>query len=133
MATNAAAPDLSPFARRVVERLGRMGRRRRGALPGGEPALTDEPGVTTLDQLGHGQAGRVVRVGGRPAVRRRLLELGIVRGETMTLQRAAPLGDPLEFLVKGYHLSLRAREAAAISIEVVDGTALGDTPAGDEP
>jgi Fe2+ transport system protein FeoA len=73
----------------------------------------------TLDQLGRGQTGRVIRVGGRPAVRRRLLELGVVRGELITLQRAAPLGDPLEFVVKGYHLSLRRREAAAITVEAI--------------
>jgi ferrous iron transport protein A len=73
----------------------------------------------TLDQLGRGQSGRVLRVGGRPAARRRLLELGIVRGETITLLRPAPLGDPLEFLVKGYHLSLRQREAATITVEAL--------------
>ncbi|HKZ92726.1 MAG TPA: ferrous iron transport protein A [Candidatus Limnocylindrales bacterium] len=75
--------------------------------------------IATLDQLGRGQTGRILRVGGRPAARRRLLELGVVRGETITLQRAAPLGDPLEFLVKGYHLSLRRRDAAAITIETL--------------
>jgi Fe2+ transport system protein FeoA len=76
--------------------------------------------IVTLDQLQRGQPGRVLHVGGRPAVRRRLLELGIVRGETIRLERAAPLGDPLEFVVKGYHLSLRAREAAAITVEALD-------------
>lgn len=83
--------------------------------------------IVTLDQLDRGQMGRVIRVGGRPAIRRRLLELGVVRGEAITLQRAAPLGDPLEFVVKSYHLSLRRREAAAITVEVaaedVPGTA----------
>ena len=45
------------------------------------------------------------------------MELGVVRGETIMLQRAAPLGDPLEFVIKGYHLSLRRREAATILVE----------------
>lgn len=75
--------------------------------------------IVTLEQLGQGQTGRILRVGGRPAARRRLLELGVVRGETITLQRAAPLGDPLEFIVKGYHLSLRKREAATITVEAL--------------
>ena len=44
---------------------------------------------------------------------------GVVRGETITLLRAAPLGDPLEFVVKGYHLSLRRREAATITVEAL--------------
>lgn len=61
-----------------------------------------------------------MRVGGRPATRRRLLELGVVRGETITLQRAAPLGDPLEFVIKGYHLSLRKREASTITVEAFE-------------
>jgi Fe2+ transport system protein FeoA len=86
--------------------------------------------VITLDQLGRGQTGRVIRVGGQPAVRRRLLELGVVRGEAVTLQRAAPLGDPLEFVVKGYHLSLRRREAAAITVDAAaDAAAAHDDPA----
>ncbi len=76
--------------------------------------------IVGLDELGRGQAGRILRVGGRPAARRRLLELGVVRGETITLQRAAPLGDPLEFVVKDYHLSLRKREAATITVEALE-------------
>jgi len=79
--------------------------------------------IVSLDQLGRGQAGRIVRVGGRPSVRRRLLELGVVRGETIRLQRAAPLGDPLEFVVKGYHLSLRKRDAATIVVEALEASA----------
>ena len=79
--------------------------------------------IVSLDQLGRGQTGRILRVGGRPAARRRLLELGVVRGETIMLQRAAPLGDPLEFVIKGYHLSLRKREAAAILVEALEAPA----------
>ncbi len=76
--------------------------------------------IVGLDELGRGQSGRILRVGGRPAARRRLLELGIVRGETITLQRSAPLGDPLEFIIKGYHLSLRKREAVTIIVEALE-------------
>jgi Fe2+ transport system protein FeoA len=72
-----------------------------------------------LDRLARGQSGRILRVGGRPAARRRLLELGVVRGEKITLVRSAPLGDPLEYTVKGYHLSLRRREAATITVEAL--------------
>jgi len=79
--------------------------------------------IVSLDQLGRGQTGRILRVGGRPAARRRLLELGVVRGETIMLQRAAPLGDPLEFVVKGYHLSLRKREAATVMVEALEAPA----------
>jgi len=43
----------------------------------------------------------------------------VVRGETIRLIRAAPLGDPLEYVIKGYHLSLRQREAATITVEAL--------------
>ena len=43
-----------------------------------------------------------------------------MRGETITLRRSAPLGDPLEFVIKGYHLSLRKREAATILVEALE-------------
>lgn len=76
--------------------------------------------IVSLDQLGRGQSGRILQVGGQPAARRRLLELGVVRGETITLRRAAPLGDPLELVVKGYHLSLRRRDAATILVETLE-------------
>jgi Fe2+ transport system protein FeoA len=83
--------------------------------------------IVSLDELGRGQTGRILRVGGRPAARRRLMELGVVRGETIMLQRAAPLGDPLEFVIKGYHLSLRKREAATILVEAMEAPAEGST------
>jgi ferrous iron transport protein A len=86
-------------------------------------------GLVTLDQLARGQVARVVRVGGRPSTRRRLLELGIARGESISLRRVAPLGDPLEFVVKGYHLSLRRQEAARITVETADQRATADAPA----
>ena len=62
----------------------------------------------------------MLHVGGRPSTRHRLLELGVVRGETIRFERSAPLGDPLEFVVKGYRLSLRAREAAAVTVQELD-------------
>lgn len=80
-------------------------------------------GPVPLDRLGTGQQGRIVHVGGHPAARRRLLELGVVRGETIALHGVAPLGDPLEYVVKGYHLSLRRREAALITVEAGTGAA----------
>jgi Fe2+ transport system protein FeoA len=75
--------------------------------------------IVTLDQLQRGQAGRLLHLGGRPAARRRLLELGLVRGETIVFERSAPLGDPLEYVIKGYHLSLRRRDAATITVETL--------------
>lgn len=72
---------------------------------------------STLDQLARGQRAVIVRIGGERALRRRLLDMGLVTGETVTLTAVAPLGDPLELTVKGYRLSLRKEEARLIVVE----------------
>jgi Fe2+ transport system protein FeoA len=56
---------------------------------------------------------------GHGGARKRLLEMGIVPGTRITINRVAPLGDPIEVLVKGYHLSLRRSEAAEVRVEVI--------------
>ena len=88
-----------------------------------ESAITEHntPHLLQLDQLNPGQSGTIVRVGGQPAARRRLLEMGLVRGETISVERVAPLGDPVEFKIKGYHLSLRRHDAANIQVELNGG------------
>ena len=80
--------------------------------------MTNEAEPTPLGQLAIGQQARIVRVGGEKAARRRLLDMGLVNGETVVVARVAPLGDPIEVLVKGYHLSLRRHEAHQILVEV---------------
>ncbi len=72
-----------------------------------------------LNELAKGVAARVLRVSGTGAGRRRLLEMGIIPGSAITVERVAPLGDPIEVLIKGYHLSLRKREAAEVFVEVI--------------
>jgi Fe2+ transport system protein FeoA len=71
----------------------------------------------TLDQLQTGQLATVRAVGGKGALRRRLMDMGLVRGVSIELIKAAPMGDPLEYLVRGYHLSLRRAEAQLVEIE----------------
>ena len=78
----------------------------------------NKPQAVMLNQLSPGQSGKIVRVGGRTAIRRRLLEMGLVRGETIVVERVAPLGDPVEFTIKGYHLSLRRQDTANIEVEL---------------
>lgn len=70
----------------------------------------------TLDQLAPGQSARVQRINGEGAVRRRLLDMGITSGAEITVVKASPLGDPVEYLVRGYHLSLRKAEAQMITV-----------------
>lgn len=74
--------------------------------------------MTTLDQLKPGQEGTIVRVGSTGPIRRRIVDMGVVRGTPVKVIKIAPLGDPIEVKVKGYSLSLRKEEAAAISVEL---------------
>lgn len=69
-----------------------------------------------LSQLKEGQSATVDRVGGNGALRRRILEMGILKGTELYVEKYAPLKDPIELVVKGYHVSLRVEEAAQISV-----------------
>jgi ferrous iron transport protein A len=71
----------------------------------------------TLDQLAPNQSATVCRVLGEGAVRRRLMDMGLLKGVTVQMVKTAPLGDPLDVLVRGYHLSLRKSEAQWVEIE----------------
>lgn len=74
-------------------------------------------GARTLSALKPGERGRVVAIGGEGATAQRLMDLGLVRGTTVEVVRAAPLGDPLEVRVRGFMLTLRRAEAAHITID----------------
>lgn len=75
-----------------------------------------------LHQLKPGQQAIITRVGGVAALRRRFIEMGIVKGEAIFLERKAPLGDPIEYFIKGYHLALRKEEAALIDVAIPGGS-----------
>ena len=72
----------------------------------------------TLNQLKPGERATIAKVGGERSVRRRILDMGVVKGAEIEVVRVAPLGDPIEFLIKGYNLSLRKSEAQQIQVEV---------------
>jgi ferrous iron transport protein A len=69
-----------------------------------------------LNHLGIGCSGCVVSVGGEPDVRRRLLEMGFCNGASVEVVRRAPLGDPIEFRLRGYSLSLREEQARFVQV-----------------
>ena len=71
----------------------------------------------TLKELRVGQSGRIKSVGGEGALRHRLLEMGITPHTMVTVKKIAPLGDPMELLLRGYVLSLRLEDAAKITVE----------------
>ena len=69
-----------------------------------------------LSEIQTGQIVQVVRVAGQSSFRRRLMELGLVPGTRVELVRVAPLGDPVELLVRGASLSIRKAEAGVIEV-----------------
>ncbi|MHA1910168.1 MAG: FeoA family protein [Candidatus Kariarchaeaceae archaeon] len=74
----------------------------------------------TLDQMEVGQKGKIVKLVKQGVTRKVLLEMGILPNAEVTIIRSAPLGDPLELLIQGYHLSVRKEDAQMIVVEVLD-------------
>ena len=72
-----------------------------------------------LSEIKQGQSAVIERVGGSGAFRRRILEMGILKGVRIYVEKYAPLRDPLELIVKGTHVSLRVEEAALIQVAQV--------------
>ena len=72
-----------------------------------------------LSEMKEGQVGTITHVGGGNSLRRRILEMGLVKGSEVYVEKYAPLKDPLELIVKGYHVSLRVQEAAQITVDNV--------------
>ena len=72
-----------------------------------------------LSEMKEGQSATIVHVGGNGILRRRILEMGILKGTQIYIEKYAPLRDPLELIVKGYHISLRVEEAAKVEVDNV--------------
>lgn len=75
--------------------------------------------VRLLSELKNGESGRVVKVNGEGAIRRRLFDMGITPGALVQMRKKAPLGDPIEITVRGYELTLRKVEAACVEVEFI--------------
>lgn len=69
-----------------------------------------------LSEIRPGCRATVVRVLAEGPIRRRLLEMGFIRGAELKVEKLAPLGDPMELVIKGYHLTLRREEGACILV-----------------
>lgn len=70
----------------------------------------------TLDQLPIGKAAAIVKVGGEGALRLRLLDMGLIPKTVVSVEKTAPMGDPIEIRLRGYELTLRKEEAAWIEV-----------------
>ena len=70
----------------------------------------------TLKEAAIGTTVSVTKVGGEGALKRRIMDMGITRGVSITVRKVAPLGDPIEITVRGYELSLRKQDAELIEV-----------------
>ena len=73
--------------------------------------------ATTLRDAKAGQIVKVARVTGTGSLRQRILDMGLTKGTEVAVCKIAPLGDPIELTVRGYELSVRKDDAAAIEVE----------------
>jgi ferrous iron transport protein A len=72
-----------------------------------------------LDQLAIGQSGKITKLDLKTSESQRFMEMGLTVGATIKLVKVAPLGDPIEILVRGYHLSLRKNDAHLIVLDQI--------------
>ena len=70
----------------------------------------------TLKELGVGKSGVITAVGGEGVLRCRLLDMGLIPNTKVTVQKIAPMGDPMEIRMRGYELTLRLDDATKIDI-----------------
>ena len=70
----------------------------------------------TLNELKVGESAVITAVGGEGALRCRLLDMGLIPRTRVTLQKVAPMGDPIEIMVRGYELTLRVDDAKKIEV-----------------
>lgn len=76
-----------------------------------------EAEVISLSELQVGDRAEIVSVEAAGSIRKRLLEMGVRKGVTLEVERVAPLGDPVEVKLMGYHLSLRRAEGSGIKVK----------------
>ena len=74
-----------------------------------------------LNELRTGERGIIERITGKGKFRQRLMEMGFVPGAEIVVEKYAPLKDPIEYILKGYHVSLRHTEAEKIVVREPEG------------
>ncbi|RJQ41206.1 MAG: ferrous iron transport protein A [Nitrospiraceae bacterium] len=72
-----------------------------------------------LAMLKPGERGKITSMGAIGSLKRRLMDMGVLVGEDIKVEKIAPLGDPIEVTIKNYNLSLRKKEAQGIEVEVI--------------
>ncbi|MFA5479437.1 MAG: FeoA family protein [Candidatus Muiribacteriota bacterium] len=73
-----------------------------------------------LTELKQGERGKILKITGDKMLKQRLMTMGFTQNETVKVDKFAPLGDPVEYVIKNYHISLRKSEAKFIEVEKVE-------------
>jgi len=73
--------------------------------------------MRTLKDVRVGETVKVTKVSGSGPLRRRIMDMGIIRGTAVFVRKVAPLGDPIEVTVRGYELSLRRDDVEIIEVQ----------------
>ena len=73
----------------------------------------------TINDLKIGKSGVVTNVGGEGMLRLRFLDMGLIPGTKVSLQKIAPMGDPIQIRLRGYELTIRREDAGMIGIKEV--------------
>ena len=71
-----------------------------------------------LNEFSVGEEGIVINVEGEGKIKRRLFDMGVTPGAHVLMQKKAPLGDPIQILIRGYELTLRKNEAVYVMMKV---------------
>ena len=74
--------------------------------------------IKLLSEFTVGESGKITKVSGEGALRRRLFDMGVTPGAQLIMRKKAPLGDPIEITIRGYELTLRKTEAACVEVEI---------------
>lgn len=80
----------------------------------------EENPTLKLSELKQGQSAKIKNVGGRGQLRKHFLDMGLIQGVSIEYIKSAPMGDPIEYKIWGYELTLRKEDAACIEIEVIN-------------
>ncbi len=73
----------------------------------------------TLREAKVGQSVKVLKLHGDGPVKRRIMDMGITKGQQIYVRKVAPLGDPVEITIRNYELSVRKADCEMIDVEVV--------------
>ena len=73
--------------------------------------------MKTLRNVSIGDTAKIIKVHGEGTVRRRIMDMGVIKGAHVYIRKVAPLGDPIEVTVRGYELSIRKADTEYIEVE----------------